>query len=448
MIDIMFFCVLLNLMFHLNKSIMKDLLFKKSLLLPFLLTGMFALFLSSCEKDKDGEGEGQSLDVTVNFTGSKTPAVGDVLNVVVLYTKISELDFNSEGVGPDFYVDVPLTQSDIDNGVTVKLDMIDLNKPEIYIGALVDMDDEPGPSPGDLIEFFDDVSIIDAVLGVAQPTNCHGKKSVVINLDKVMTLPSLDVTVNFTGDKTPEVGDELAVVVFYTKISELDFNDEEVGPDFFVEVPLTQSDIDNGITVKLYMNMIDLDAPEIYVAALVDMDDELGPSPGDLIEFFDDVSIFEAVSGEKEATNVAGKTEITINLDKVGLGRSLDVTVNFTGTTKPLPGQKLYVSLFYSPLTEVNMDIDGPDIMLSHILTADDIENGKTLTLSDIDPSATEVYVGAFVDTNNDGPGEGELIECYKDVSYVAAVNGEAEATNVVGETAITINLDMVLEMP
>ena len=314
MFDIMFFCFI-NPMFHLIKSIMKDLLFKKILLLSFLLTGMFALFLSSCEKDKDEDGEGQSLDVTVNFTGSTTPAVGDVLNVVVLYTKISELDFDSE-VAPDFYVDVPLTQSDIDNGVTVKLDMIDLNKPEIYVGALVDMDDEPGPNPGDLIEFFDDVDIMDAMLGVAQPTNCHGKKSVVINLDKVMTLPSLDVAVNFTG------------------------------------------------------------------------------------------------------------------------------------TTKPLPGQKLYVSLFYSPLTEVDMDIDGPDIMLSHILTDSDIANGKTLTLTDIDPSATEAYVGAFVDTNNDGPGEGELIECYKDVSFVAAVNGEAEATNVVGETAITIDLDMVLEMP
>jgi hypothetical protein len=123
--------------------------------------------------------------------------------------------------------------------------------------------------------------------------------------------------VNFTGDKTPEAGDELAVVVFYTKISELDFNSEDAGPDFFVEVPLTQSNIDNGITVKLYMNMIDLDAPEIYVAALVDMDNEAGPSPGDLIEFFDDVDIFEAVSGTKDATNVAGKTAITINLDKV-----------------------------------------------------------------------------------------------------------------------------------
>lgn len=291
---------------------MKDLLFKKSLLVPFLL--MFALFFSSCDKDKDEQNGDKSLEVTVNFTGSKKPKAGDVLNVVVIYTKISELDLD--------------------------------------------------------------------------------------NYD---------------------------------------------GPDFFVEVPLTQSDIDNGVTVKLYMNMIDLDEPEIYVAALVDMDDELGPSPGDLIEFFDDVSIFEAVSGTKDATNVAGKTAITIDLDKVGVGRSLDVTVNFTGTVIPEPGQKLYVSLFYSPLTEVNMDIDGPDIMQSHILTADDIENGKTLTLSDINPSATEVYVGAFVDTDDDGPGEGELIECYKDVDFVDAVNGDAEATNVAGQTAITIDLDMVL---
>ena len=442
MIDMTFFVCLINPMFHLNKLIMKDLLFKKSLLVPFLL--MFALFFSSCDKDKDEQNGDKSLEVTVNFTGSKKPKAGDVLNVVVIYTKISELDFDNYD-GPDFYLDVPLTQSDIDNGVTVSLDMIDLTKPEIYVGALVDMDDEAGPSPGDLIEFFDDVDIIDAMLGVAQPTNCHGKKSVKINLDKVMTLPSLDVTVNFTGSKKPEAGDELAVVVFYTKISELDFNSEEVGPDFFVEVPLTQSDIDNGVTVKLYMNMIDLDEPEIYVGALVDMDDEPGPSPGDLIEFFDDVSIFEAVSGTKDATNVAGQTAITINLDKVGVGRSLDVTVNFTGTVIPEPGQKLYVSLFYSPLTEVNMDIDGPDIMQSHILTADDIENGKTLTLSDINPSATEVYVGAFVDTDDDGPGEGELIECYKDVDFVDAVNGDAEATNVAGQTAITIDLDMVL---
>ena len=311
MIDMTFFVCLINPMFHLNKIIMKDLLFKKSLLVPFLL--MFALLFSSCDKDKDEQNGDKSLDVTVNFTGSKKPKAGDVLNVVVIYTKISELDLDNYD-GPDFYLDVPLTQSDIDNGVTVSLDMIDLTKPEIYVGALVDMDDELGPSPGDLIEFFDDVDIIDAMLGVAQPTNCHGKKSVKINLDKVMTLPSLDVTVNFTGTVIPE------------------------------------------------------------------------------------------------------------------------------------PGQMLYVSLFYSPLTEFDTEHGSePDIMQSHILTADDIENGKTLTLSDIDPSATEAYVGAFVDTGDDGPGEGELIECYENVDFVDAVNGDAEATNVIGKTAITIDLDMVL---
>ena len=420
---------------------MKDLLFKKSLLVPFLL--MFALFFSSCDKDKDEQNGDKSLEVTVNFTGSKKPKAGDVLNVVVIYTKISELDLDNYD-GPDFYLDVPLTQSDIDNGVTVSLDMIDLTKPEIYVGALVDMDDELGPSPGDLLEFYDNVCFMDALMGVTQPANCHGKNSVVINLDKVVALPSLDVTVNFTGTVIPEPGDELHVVLVYSPFLEVDMEND--GPDDMLTHTLDANDITNGKT--LTFTNINPFADEIYVAAFVDTDDN-GPGEGELLECYKDLSAYEILSGEKDATNVAGETAITIDLDKVGLGRSLDVTVNFTGTTKPLPGQKLYVSLFYSPLTEFDTEHGSePDIMQSHILTANDITNGKTLTLSDIDPSATEAYVGAFVDTGDDGPGEGELIECYKDVDFVDAVFGEAEATNVIMETAITIDLDMVLEMP
>ena len=56
---------------------MKNLLFKKFLLVPFLVTGIFALFLYGCEKDKDNEGK--SLAVTVNFTGDKVPSVDDEL---------------------------------------------------------------------------------------------------------------------------------------------------------------------------------------------------------------------------------------------------------------------------------------------------------------------------------------------------------------------------------
>jgi len=441
MIDMTFFVCLINLMFYLNKIIMKDLLFKKSLLVPFLL--MFALFFSSCDKDKDEQNGDKSLEVTVNFTGSKKPKAGDVLNVVVIYTKISELDLDNYD-GPDFYLDVPLTQSDIDNGVTVSLDMIDLTKPEIYVGALVDMDDELGPSPGDLLEFYDNVCFMDALMGVTQPANCHGKNSVVINLDKVVALPSLDVTVNFTGTVIPEPGDELHVVLVYSPFLEVDMEND--GPDDMLTHTLDANDITNGKT--LTFTNINPFADEIYVAAFVDTDDN-GPGEGELLECYKDLSAYEILSGEKDATNVAGETAITIDLDKVGLGRSLDVTVNFTGTTKPLPGQKLYVSLFYSPLTEFDTEHGSePDIMQSHILTANDITNGKTLTLSDIDPSATEAYVGAFVDTGDDGPGEGELIECYKDVDFVDAVFGEAEATNVIMETAITIDLDMVLEMP
>ena len=84
--------------------------------------------------------------------------------------------------------------------------------------------------------------------------------------------------------------------------------------------------------------------------------------------------------------------------------------------------------------------------MLSHVLTADDIENGKTLTLSDIDPSETEVYVDAFVDTNNDSRG-GELIECYR-IWFCRSCERRSRGSERGGGTAITINLDMVLEMP
>ena len=292
---------------------MKDLLFNKILFVPFLMTGMFALLLSSCDKDEDSKDK--SLDVTVNFTGDLKPDAGNVLTLFAFYTKISELNLDSI-LGPDIFVNVALTQSNINNGVTINLDKIDLDQPYIYIGALIDMDEEEGPSPGDLVELFNDVDILDAILGTDQPNNCHGLNSVVINLDKVLTKPSLDVTVKFTG------------------------------------------------------------------------------------------------------------------------------------TTKPSDGDELYVALFYSPLSEFNMDSNSPDEWLSHTLTNNDITNGKTLTITNIKPFADEVYIAAFVDTNGNGPDEDELLECYEDVNFVEALFGEKNATNVAGKTAITINLDTVLKIP
>ena len=144
------------------------------------------------------------------------------------------------------------------------------------------------------------------------------------------------------------------------------------------------------------------------------------------------------------------ETAITINLDEVLEGSSLAVTVNFTGSTKPSVGSKLNVVIFYYPLSGIDIEIEGPDVVLSHFLTADDITNGKTLTFTDLDPFADEIYVAAFADLYDDGEGpvEGDLVEVYQDVDVAAALSGEANATNVVGETAIIINLDLVFHMP
>ena len=165
------------------------------------------------------------------------------MTVFVFNSKISELDFDSIS-GPDIYVCLTLTQSDIDNGVTVNLDTIDLNKPHIYIGALVDINNDGGPSQGDLAEFYENVTLMDAFSNVAQPKNCHGLSSVVINLDEVITMPSLDVTVNFTGTKIPSVGEELFVVLVYAPFLEVDM--EADGPDGLLSHTLTAGDITTG----------------------------------------------------------------------------------------------------------------------------------------------------------------------------------------------------------
>jgi len=128
---------------------------------------------------------------------------------------------------------------------------------------------------------------------------------------------------------------------------------------------------------------------------------------------------------------------------------SLAVTVNFTGTTIPEAGNEMQMVLFYSSLSEFNPETDDPDDVLSHTLTPGDITGGITLTFTDINPFAEEIYVAVLVDSDGDGsPGNGELAEFYKDVSVFDVLTGQANATNVAGKTAITINLDLVLEMP
>jgi len=558
-------------MFHLNTVIMKDLLFKKILLVPVLMTGVFALFLSSCDKDKDDDSDGKSLAVTVNFSGTKVPSAGEQLMVVLVYSPLSEVDMENDG--PDDILLHTLTANDITSGVTLTFTNIDPAKAEVYVAAFVDSDGDGSPGPGELLECYQDVSALDALTGKANATNVAGKKAITINLDQILTMPSLavtvnftgtkpevgkelmvvlvyspfsevdmendgpdkllshfltgnditngvtltfedinpfaeevyvaaivdfdgdgspgpgdliecyqdknaldilsgkaeatnvagetaitinldeimtgpslDVTVKFTGDLIPEVGDFLSVFVFYTKISELDL-DGDVGPDFYVSVALTQPHIDNGVTVKL--DEIDLDKPEIYVGATVDIDKNEGPTPGDLAEFFEDVDLLDAALDVARPENCHGLNSVVINLDQILTMPSLAVTVNFTGTTIPEAGNEMQMVLFYSSLSEFNPETDDPDDVLSHTLTPGDITGGITLTFTDINPFAEEIYVAVLVDSDGDGsPGNGELAEFYKDVSVFDVLTGQANATNVAGKTAITINLDLVLEMP
>jgi hypothetical protein len=311
MIEMTFFVCFIKPMFHLNTVIMKDLLFKKILLVPVLMTGVFALFLSSCDKDKDDDSDGKSLAVTVNFSGTKVPSAGEQLMVVLVYSPLSEVDMENDG--PDDILLHTLTANDITSGVTLTFTNIDPAKAEVYVAAFVDSDGDGSPGPGELLECYQDVSALDALTGKANATNVAGKKAITINLDQILTMPSLAVTVNFTGTTIPEAGNEMQMVLFYSSLSE--FNPETDDPDDVLSHTLTPGDITGGIT--LTFTDINPFAEEIYVAVLVDSDGDGSPGNGELAEFYKDVSVFDVLTGQANATNVAGETAITINLDLV-----------------------------------------------------------------------------------------------------------------------------------
>jgi hypothetical protein len=285
---------------------MKDLLFKKILLVPFLVTGIFPLFLSSCDKYEDSEGK--SLAVTVNFVGTTIPSVDDELMLALYYSPFSEIV-----LGTDFPADMlfhTLTADDITKGITLTFTDIDPTEKEVYILAFVDSDGDTNPEEGELIECYQDVNFVEALNGKANATNVAGEIAITINLDKILTMPSLDVTVNFTGDKVPSVDDELVLALYYSPLSEIGIDE----PDDILYHTLTSDDITNGITLTL--TDINPFAAEVYVVAFVDSGGN-GPEVGELMECYKDVDVFEALFGETNATNVAGETEITINLDLV-----------------------------------------------------------------------------------------------------------------------------------
>jgi hypothetical protein len=287
---------------------MKMLQLKKMRLIPFFLTGLFLTFLGSCEKDDKKASD--SLDVTVNFTGTVTPEPEDVLMVVVYNSDVTEIGIEGD-IEPDVQISVLLTQDMIDNGVTVNLDTIDLEQSEIYIGAFVNMDEEESPGPGDLVEFYKDVSFLDAFVNDILPTNAYGLSSIEINLNDILTLPVLDVTVNFTGNTVPEADDDIYLALFYSDLSEFDM--EEDSPDNQIIYTLTSDDILNGKTFT-FENIFPWET-EVYVAAFVDSNGDGYPGSGELLECYDDIDFLSALAGTADADNVAGETAITINLD-------------------------------------------------------------------------------------------------------------------------------------
>lgn len=290
---------------------MKAFRLSKIWFIPVLFMVFALASLTSCQKDNDSAPAADSLAVTVYFNGNTVPDVGDNLMVVVYYEDVTALD-PEQGGEPDVNVTLVLTQDMIDNGVTVNLDTINLDAPEIYVGAYVSLDDVGDPSTGDLIEFYENIDFIDALFNDVLPENIRGLSSVEIYLDQLLTYPSLEVTVNFTGETQPTAEDVLHIALFYYNLDGQPLN--MIDPDDEVFRNLTPNDIGAG-SVTLTLHNIYPWEDEVYIGAFVDTDGNQSPDPGELIEMYEDKNIFDVLDGSVAADNVVDETEITMNLN-------------------------------------------------------------------------------------------------------------------------------------
>ena len=126
--------------------------------------------------------------------------------------------------------------------------------------------------------------------------------------------------------------------------------------------------------------------------------------------------------------------------------KSLSVNISFTSDLiKPEAGQTLVVNLYYQGVTGTSIINSSPDMQEIKILAYEDVTNGMTITFEDIIQDAEYVYVGAYVDIDENGAlNAGDLAAFYKNVSLEDVELNQAVPTNLAGIYNINLDLNII----
>lgn len=118
-------------------------------------------------------------------------------------------------------------------------------------------------------------------------------------------------------------------------------------------------------------------------------------------------------------SKVAGHSVRCVRGGKAPEPKSLAIDISFDGAVTPRAGQVLKAYLYYTSVAGVKVAESTPDATVSTTLSDTHISDGVTVTFENIQESAVNVYVAAWVDVDADGAiSAGDLAAFYANAGF------------------------------
>lgn len=223
----------------------------------------------------------------------------------------------------------------------------------------------------------------------------------------------------------PEPGTEFFLNLYHTQEEDEPFYQRD--PDVVLRRTLTTSDIEDGFTLPI--EQLDRSG-YAYVTAFVDLDGDEQISEGDIATCYFEHTLRDVMRGRATPSNVAHREFLTIEMSEV-YTTLVPFKAEFQFPIPPATETVLTFNLYYADVAEPRFFDREPDAVITKTLTEQEIANGLTISLDDMEDRAY-VYATAYLDINGNGVlNHGDIAMGYNDIPLKDILDGKVEADNM-----------------
>ncbi|WP_461533654.1 fibrobacter succinogenes major paralogous domain-containing protein [Sinomicrobium sp.] len=245
---------------------------------------------------------------------------------------------------------------------------------------------------------------------------------------------TLDINVSFAIKPEPET--VFFFQLYYTEEENEPFYQRN--PDVVFERILTATDIEDGFTLPIE----GLDRNRFaYVTAFADIDGNEMLSEGDVATCYFEHSLREVMKGNAQASNVSHREFLTVEMSEVYTAL-VPFQAAFEFPIPPVVETVLKFNLYYADAEEATFFEREPDAVVTRVLSGEDIANGFTLSLDNVE-DRSYVYATTYLDIDGNGElNHGDIAMGYQAKALSEIMTGEVQADNMAGVEQTTWSME------